>query len=120
MNAVLVEDEVTDEEILALAHRTADKYWHHGNAALGGITYGFSDRVMLDFARKVLALDESSLESIKGQKVDRPWQGITDEEIEACKPTLGIVKMLNGDKVDSLWVYDFAQAIEEKLMEKNA
>lgn len=45
---------ITDEEILKIAHRTADRYWHEGFDRYEAIRYGFSDPVMVDFARRFL------------------------------------------------------------------
>lgn len=51
---------MTEEEILSIAHRTADKYWHNGSPDLIGIRYGFTDRVMVEFARRILAAEKES------------------------------------------------------------
>ena len=44
--------ELSDEEILTIAHRKATRYTHE--VAPGEVTYGFSVAHLLDFARAVL------------------------------------------------------------------
>lgn len=46
---------MSEEEILEIAHRTANRYWHEGFDRYDAIRYGFSDKVIVDFARKILA-----------------------------------------------------------------
>lgn len=49
----------------------------------------------------------------------RSFVRLSEEEMKACEPQLGIVKTPEGAKVDGLWIYDFARAIEDALEEKN-
>jgi hypothetical protein len=48
------------------------------------------------------------------------WQDLTDEEIDDCKPVGGIAPLNDGYKVDGLWMYDFADAVQEAVQEKNS
>jgi hypothetical protein len=53
VSAALPAAQPTDEEILALAHRTAATYTHRSDPKYH--SYGFGQHTLLDFARKLLA-----------------------------------------------------------------